>query len=1213
MRRNLAGSEGDLVETFLAFVNAKTWDDSRKVLVGHPELLEDEVDAAIEQLIEEASRQNADDAVATLRNYLELLHRIREVGAEAAFAAIMGAGQDADRIEDLETSALPSSLSHLSVYQVGSGEAIDLGSTLAAMESSMAWAAPRTSPDKSADSTDLATIQAELDEVETLLARPSIDSPARSQALKRRAGLFSDIYALAWDPTWLQRAIVDLDAALKGVPLGEQDRALLLDARADARYALSSWMWDDGGANLEAAHADIEAALEAAGTGPNKATVLLHRARLYSDQYDATGDPTHLEGAIEDLGVLVQSNSSGDLPGLLAWRSRLLSRRYANTNDVSDLNLAVTDVQAALALTPVESRERPAWTASAADLLLRRYDRVGHHLDLDAAAVDIDGALAATGPERPERARYLGLRAELFWHRYRQTRLLQHLQAALDDSDAAIASMEALGMLASSGRLIDRGRLLSEMYDRTGRLTDLNEAIAGSANALASMPRSHRERPEVLSNLVKLLLDRHLATGSSRDLEDAMHASDAVLADESADSRERLRHLSNRVGVLSARYAANDDRSDIDQAISTIQVAIDATPIDSPDRPGRLNNRAVLLLRRYEAVGDPTDLESAIGDIDGALAKTEPYSPQRPVRLNTRAIAFSQRYASTGSLGDIEAAVAAYREACKTGLVVAPRISLVAARNWSRWAGERGAWDEAAEAACYGLEAGDWLVRAQAGRTDKEPWLGSMQGLAARAAYAFAMLDKLEESAVAAERGRAVLLAEAVAVRSIMARLRAMTPDGEGLAVAYEAAAAKVTGEIPGVATSGFNPRRDAEAALKATIDAIEAQPGFAGVLQQRAHDEVYSTILASSVEQPLVYLLAAESGGFALVIRSSGSLMRIALPALTKIALGELVGPYLDGFNSAQDGSLSQLDWRVIIDQTAHELWPMFGAALSEACAEAGISSVSLVPLGALGILPLHAAWTEDSRQPSGRRYLGDDLCLTYAPSAQALVASLSARPAQVETLFAVEDPRPTGEPPLTAAGLEVSAAAITFASPTILPHEQATKDAVLAGLGHAAVVHFACHGRADLRDPLQSSLLLAHRQRLALADLLTRQLEGTRLVVLSACQTALPGSELLDEVVSLPATLLQAGAAAAIGSLWSVDDFATALLLGRFYEIWQRGQGRSLAAALQDAQVWLRELSLQERDAALQGLDARDSGDAAPCPYASPYWWAGFTVTGA
>jgi len=64
--------------------------------------------------------------------------------------------------------------------------------------------------------------------------------------------------------------------------------------------------------------------------------------------------------------------------------------------------------------------------------------------------------------------------------------------------------------------------------------------------------------------------------------------------------------------------------------------------------------------------------------------------------------------------------------------------------------------------------------------------------------------------------------------------------------------------------------------------------------------------------------------------------------------------------------------------------------------------------------------------------------------------------------------------------------------------------------------------------------------------------RLARTQLVTLSACETGLVefGRGLADEYIGLPGILLQAGARAVVASLWAVDDLATALLMGRFYE---------------------------------------------------------------
>src|SRR5258708_30445810 len=103
--------------------------------------------------------------------------------------------------------------------------------------------------------------------------------------------------------------------------------------------------------------------------------------------------------------------------------------------------------------------------------------------------------------------------------------------------------------------------------------------------------------------------------------------------------------------------------------------------------------------------------------------------------------------------------------------------------------------------------------------------------------------------------------------------------------------------------------------------------------------------------------------------------------------------------------------------------------------------------------------------------------------------------------------------------------------------------------------VVNASCHGMFDLRNFLRCRLILAHEEELTLADMLSDQvdLRGLRLLILSACQTAildLQGAR--DEVRSLAAGMLQAGAAAILASLWSVDDQATYLLMVRFALEW-------------------------------------------------------------
>ena len=98
-----------------------------------------------------------------------------------------------------------------------------------------------------------------------------------------------------------------------------------------------------------------------------------------------------------------------------------------------------------------------------------------------------------------------------------------------------------------------------------------------------------------------------------------------------------------------------------------------------------------------------------------------------------------------------------------------------------------------------------------------------------------------------------------------------------------------------------------------------------------------------------------------------------------------------------------------------------------------------------------------------------------------------------------------------------------------------------------------------------------------------------GTRLVVLSACETGVGRTTNGDGVYGLRRALVLAGAESQVTSLWKVDDKATRLLLTDFYRRLVGGVGPS--EALREAQL---ALSSQQE-------------------FAAPYYWAAFVASGA
>ena len=239
----------------------------------------------------------------------------------------------------------------------------------------------------------------------------------------------------------------------------------------------------------------------------------------------------------------------------------------------------------------------------------------------------------------------------------------------------------------------------------------------------------------------------------------------------------------------------------------------------------------------------------------------------------------------------------------------------------------------------------------------------------------------------------------------------------------------------------------------------------------------------------------------------------------------------------------------------------------------------------------------TRDASKRIQRRYALDQVRFTYAPSALSLQsARVTANITHANSLLAINNPTQD----LQSSEQEVAMAVAQFPEAQSLRHGDATAQAVLNALRHYSVLHFSCHGFADTNAPLNSGLLMTNDETVTLRDFFNTSLQRVRLVVLSACETGLPGTELPDEALSLPTGLLQAGVAGIAASLWAVPDFSTALLITYFYDQW-RNHHLDLATALHEAQIWLRDTTINQK---LDYLAPSLNGNG-PIPVTTASWF--------
>lgn len=162
--------------------------------------------------------------------------------------------------------------------------------------------------------------------------------------------------------------------------------------------------------------------------------------------------------------------------------------------------------------------------------------------------------------------------------------------------------------------------------------------------------------------------------------------------------------------------------------------------------------------------------------------------------------------------------------------------------------------------------------------------------------------------------------------------------------------------------------------------------------------------------------------------------------------------------------------------------------------------------------------------------------------------------------------------------------------------------------------ILHMATHAAFEPGRPEESFIVLGDGNRMKIPDIETmqRRLRNLHLVVLSACQTALGGTNQQDgtEITGLSSYFLEANRAeAVVASLWSVNDRSTSVLMQRFYE--NLAAGETKADALRKAQLSLLG-SDQLGDGGDRIITQRQEEDSGSALLSHPYFWAPFILIG-
>jgi CHAT domain-containing protein len=509
------------------------------------------------------------------------------------------------------------------------------------------------------------------------------------------------------------------------------------------------------------------------------------------------------------------------------------------------------------------------------------------------------------------------------------------------------------------------------------------------------------------------------------------------------------------------------------------------------------------------------------------------------------------------------------------------------ARNLGNLYLQEHAWAQAARAFQTAIEAAEVLYQTSLLRQSQEAELGQNADLYRCAAYALARAGQFEEAVVTLEQGRARLVADALARDA--AQLEALRSVHPCLYQAYKAVALRLdtqTAQAYELDPAGLLRRAEEVRAdrqqLAGLIDQIRQQ---AGIDLAPTWTFVDLTQLLDP-QMPLVYLVATPTGGMALILHE-GQVETIWLEVSDR-EINRRVSTWLNVYTLRTQNDQAGQWWLDEIDATLSWLWDRLVGAPVKWLKRCGYCRAAWAPTGLLGLLPLHAACHREKGQ---RQYAIDEIAFACAPSARALAHTQRvAKTVPADDLFAVDNPDGT----LRFSEAEVNAVASHFPKDQrwIARKDRATYSTVKSALPQCSVLHFSCHGRSSLDDPLHSKLQL-YGHVWTVSDLLVLETKPrVRLAFLSACETGIPGMALPDEVIGWATGFIQVGAAGVVSTLWSVGEQSTARLVARFYQNW-KGRGQMPMDALAEAQRWLR--------------DKADGGR-----WSHPYYWAGFTLTG-
>ncbi|MCJ1237290.1 hypothetical protein MMC14_005275 [Varicellaria rhodocarpa] len=905
--------------------------------------------------------------------------------------------------------------------------------------------------------------------------------------------------------------------------------------------------------------------------------------KIKMQEFQRSGNVSALREAITHLQSTLDSTSRDNWN----WHrhaymlSCALNARYHVESNLEDLKKAIQLIEDALPTISRGSRFWADYTFVHGDLLLTRYERYGLDQDLQEAVRCSSEAADETGPEDLKRAERLHGLAGVLHTRHRRNQNLEDLQQAVQFYEQALSQaqkyekerMEA-GMAPISTILHDLGDILSNRFERTGNMEDINRSIECTKQALEG-PKGRD--PLYVGQLGNRLAQRYQITKDMNDLNRAILLGQEALQQIVFHYRPSI--LNGLALNLASRFRATGKVEDCDMALSLLDQAIEITPPAQSQSGVFQNNRALLLIHK----GQRHLIASSISEDETKIF--DDFEDASESEINERCHAFEEAFYNVNAPAHVR--MVSGENAIMMNIFRAFKqiTPFLKSDRESRAAAELEAFAPILILCENVIDLLYELCHRSLSRDDQQFKLSRMDSLPA-VAVAVALRGNRDpiKAWQLLEAGCAVMTGLSIDLRRDLTRLMKSHPE---VATRYselrkDALQSDVQAGLRSDSTTISVIKNGTSEMLSRRLNNVEALenceleirslPGFESF---QLPFSILDAFKAAS-EGPIVAINVHGLKSAALVIRKE-SLGFIDLPDLDREEVERNVNLVLSKAKERlTSGSLrtkrrrnqSMLDilrwlWKTTVRPVLEYLGLLDFMPLHDEKPLLWWHSS-----GPMSLLPLHAAgiYANDSTE-NGPSYIYS----SYIPTIKALDhararQALSNNGTKPSALIIGMPSTPDGKSKDLNVNAEIRA--IRSALGPFIPISiriQPSRADVISRLESANIVHFACHGVSDPLDPSESKLKLYNKSTGLVEPLYVRDMnhlsyDRAQLAYLSACSTAKNSVLKLDfEAIHIVNAFQILGFPHVIGTLWQADDDAAAVVAGAFYREVFAGQANN------------------------------------------------------